>query len=53
MGSVKKYLYQINLPEREKHHSRMFIDLTENIHIHQRYYRNTLDNKGLNNGKRI
>jgi len=39
MGSVRKYLYQGTLSEREKHHSRLFIDLAENIHIHHREYR--------------
>ena len=39
MGSVRKYLYKSNLPEREVHHSRLFIDLAENIHIHHREYR--------------
>ena len=36
MGSVKKYLYKGELPERESHHSRLFVDLAENIHIHVR-----------------
>ena len=36
MGSVKKILSKTKLLEREKHHSRMFVDLAENIHI-QRY----------------
>ena len=39
MGSIKKILVDTDLPEREKHHSRMFIDLAENIHIHYREYR--------------
>ena len=39
MGSVKKNLYKGNLPEREKHHSRLFVDLAENIHIHHREFR--------------
>jgi len=39
MGSVKKYLYKGELPERESHHSRLFVDLAENIHIHHREYR--------------
>lgn len=39
MGSVRKLLSSVELPEREKHHSRMFIDLAENIHIHHREYR--------------
>jgi len=45
MGSVKKYLYKAQLPDREEHNSRLFIDLAENIHIHHREYRTvfTLD----------
>ena len=45
MGSVKKYLYKAQLPNREEHNSRLFIDLAENIHIHHREYRTvfTLD----------
>jgi hypothetical protein len=39
MGSVRKYLHSSALPRREKHHSRLFIDLAENIHIHHREYR--------------
>ena len=39
MGSIKKMLAEANLPDRELHHSRMFIDLAENIHIHYREYR--------------
>lgn len=39
MGSVRKYLFKEELPEREMHHSRLFIDLAENIHIHHREYR--------------
>ena len=39
MGSVKKNLYKGKLPEREKHHSRLFVDLAENIHIHHREFR--------------
>jgi len=39
VGSVRKYLYKDKLPDREIHHSRLFIDLAENIHIHHREYR--------------
>lgn len=39
MGLVRKYLFKGELPEREIHHSRLFIDLAENIHIHHREYR--------------
>lgn len=40
MGDVKVFLAKGELPERESHNSRMFIDLAENIHIHYREYRN-------------
>lgn len=39
MGSVKKFLHQHKLPEREGHHSRLFVDVAENVHIHHREYR--------------
>lgn len=39
MGSVKKILAEKKLIEREAHHSRLFIDLAENIHIHHREFR--------------
>lgn len=39
MGDVKKYLFQSTLSERESHHSRLFVDLAENIHIHHREFR--------------
>ena len=39
MGSIKKLLASADLPDRELHHSRMFVDLAENIHIHYREYR--------------
>jgi hypothetical protein len=39
MGSVRKDLFSIKLPDREKHNSRLFVDLAENIHIHHREYR--------------
>ena len=39
MGSVRKLLHKTELPERERHHSRLFIDLAENIHIHHREHR--------------
>ena len=32
-------LAEADLPSREPHHSRMFVDLAENIHIHYREYR--------------
>jgi ParB-like nuclease domain len=39
MGAVKKYLAQRTLKDRERHNSRLFVDLCENIHIHFREYR--------------
>ena len=39
MGSIRKILSSRTLPDRERHHSRLFIDLAENIHIHFREYR--------------
>lgn len=39
MGSIRKLLSKKSLPDREGHHSRLFIDLAENIHIHHREYR--------------
>jgi len=39
MGSIRKDLFRTQLPNRELHHSRLFIDLAENIHIHHREYR--------------
>lgn len=39
MGDVKKVLASCKLKDREKHNSRLFIDLCENIHIHFREYR--------------
>lgn len=39
MGSVKEELSRTTLDDREKHNSRMFIDLAENIHIHHREFR--------------
>lgn len=39
MGSIKKILTKKDLPDRELHNSRMFADLSENIHIHFREIR--------------
>jgi len=39
MGAIKKVLYSEELPDRELHNSRMFVDLSENIHIHFREIR--------------
>ena len=39
MGKIKKTLFTQELPSRELHNSRMFVDLSENIHIHFRELR--------------
>jgi hypothetical protein len=39
MGLVKETLSKIELPGREAHNSRMFVDLCENVHIHYRELR--------------
>lgn len=39
MGAVKEFLYKKDLKDRERHNSRLFVDLCENIHIHFREYR--------------
>jgi hypothetical protein len=39
MGKIKNILSQKDLPDRERHNSRMFVDLSENIHIHFRELR--------------
>jgi len=39
MGAIKKILIKKDLPDRELHNSRMFADLSENIHIHFREIR--------------
>lgn len=39
MGSIRKMLSKIPLPDREKHNSRLFVDIGENIHIHHREFR--------------
>jgi hypothetical protein len=39
MGSIKKILAKKDLPDRELHNSRLFTDLSENIHIHFREIR--------------
>ena len=39
MGAIKKILVKKDLPGRELHNSRMFVDLSENIHIHFREIR--------------
>jgi hypothetical protein len=39
VGKVKQQLDGFELPGREAHNSRMFVDLCENIHIHYREFR--------------
>jgi hypothetical protein len=39
MGEIKKVLDKRELPDRELHNSRLFIDLSENVHIHHREIR--------------
>jgi hypothetical protein len=39
MGAIKKVLSERELPEREQHNSRLFVDLSENVHIHFREIR--------------
>ncbi len=39
MGKIKKILLHDELPDRELHNSRMFVDLSENIHVHFRELR--------------
>jgi hypothetical protein len=39
MGKIKKILVRDELPDRELHNSRMFVDLSENIHVHFRELR--------------
>lgn len=40
MGEIKKILASADLPERERHNSRLFVDLSEQVHIHFREFRN-------------
>lgn len=39
MGEIKRVLYNKELPGRELHNARLFVDLSENIHIHFREIR--------------
>lgn len=39
MGAIEKVLSKKELPERELHNSRLFVDLSENAHIHHRELR--------------
>ena len=39
MGAIKEILAEQELPERELHNSRLFVDLSENVHIHHRELR--------------
>jgi hypothetical protein len=39
LGAIKKILSNRELPDRELHNSRLFVDLSENVHIHHREMR--------------
>jgi len=39
MGEIRKVLVNIELPDRELHNSRLFVDLSENVHMHFRELR--------------
>ncbi len=39
MGAIHRILTERTLPERERHNSRLFVDLSENVHIHFREIR--------------
>jgi hypothetical protein len=39
VGAIKKVLVSTDLPDREPHNSRLFVDLAENVHIHFREIR--------------
>jgi len=39
MGTIKKILSITKLPDRELHNSRLFVDLSEQVHIHFRELR--------------
>ena len=39
MGAIKQLLLSRDLPDRELHQSRLFVDLSENVHIHFREMR--------------
>jgi len=39
MGAILKILSSKELPQRELHNSRLFVDLSENVHIHFREIR--------------
>lgn len=39
MGAIKKVLSSTKLPDRELHNSRLFVDLSESVHIHFRELR--------------
>jgi len=45
MGEIKKILATKTLPERERHNSRLFVDLSEQVHIHFREFRNVFSVK--------
>jgi|TARA_Y100000034_G_C6823919_1_gene371340 hypothetical protein len=39
MGRVDKVLAKVELPDRDDHNARVFVDLSENIHLHYREHR--------------
>jgi len=39
MGKIEKILVKNNLPNRDLHNSRVFVDVAENIHFHYREHR--------------
>lgn len=39
MGKIERILGQCELPERDDHNSRVFVDIAENVHIHYREHR--------------
>ena len=39
MGKIAKILAQCKLVERDNHNSRVFVDASENVHLHYREYR--------------
>jgi hypothetical protein len=39
MGAIEKILAEVELPDRDAHNNRVFIDLAESVHIHYREHR--------------
>jgi len=39
MGKIDKVLAKCELPDRDEHNSRMFVDMAENVHFHYREHR--------------